>query len=59
VEGAQLEVLGVSRLHANKLWLPKEVRQRLGLEEGDRAYFYVNEAGEVVIAKSERGFKVK
>jgi len=54
-----LEVLGVSRLHGNKVWLPKEVRLRLRVKEDDMVYFYENDDGEIVIKKSEREFKLR
>ena len=49
-----MEVIGVSRVRGSKIWLPKEVRRRLGLSDGDMVYFYVNEKEEVVVKKSER-----
>jgi len=49
-----MEVIGVSRVVRSKIWLPKEVRRRLNLSEGDMVYFYVNEKEEVVVKKSER-----
>jgi AbrB family looped-hinge helix DNA binding protein len=54
-----MEVLGVTRVHGNKVWLPKEVRARLKVGENDLVYFYVNENGEVVVKKSEREFKLR
>ena len=44
----------MTRVRGNKIWLPKEVRRRLNLSEGDTIYFYVNEKEEVVVKKSER-----
>ena len=52
--GGSMEVIGVTRVRGNKIWLPKEVRRRLNLSEGDMVYFYVNEKEEVVVKKSER-----
>jgi len=52
--GGSMEVIGVSRVVRSKIWLPKEVRRRLNLSEGDMVYFYVNEKEEVVVKKSER-----
>jgi len=49
-----MEVIGVSRVRGSKIWLPKEVRRRLNIADGDMVYFYVNEKEEVVVKKSER-----
>jgi len=55
----EVEVLGVVRMYGNKIWIPKVVRDRLRLKDGDRVYFYENDAGEIVIKKSEKKFTLK
>lgn len=41
-----------------KTTIPLEIRQRLGISDGDRVLWYINEKGEVCIKKvAERRFK--
>jgi len=49
------EILGVSLVHSNgRVTLPKYVRERLNVKDGDLVYFYIDEEGKVVVKKSER-----
>lgn len=49
-----MEVVGLVRISQNRVWLPKRVREKLGVQDGDFVYFYVNDREEVVIKKSAR-----
>jgi len=47
-----MEVLGVAKVHGGgRIQLPKSVRERLKVKDGDHVYFYV-EKGKIVIEKS-------
>jgi AbrB family looped-hinge helix DNA binding protein len=52
--GGIMEVIGLVRISQNRVWLPKRVREKLGVQDGDFVYFYVNDREEVVIKKSAR-----
>jgi len=50
--GFLMEILGVAKVHGNgRIQLPKQVRERLKVEDGDYVYFYV-EKGKIVVEKS-------
>jgi AbrB family looped-hinge helix DNA binding protein len=52
-----MEILGVSKVHnKGKVTLPKEVRKKLEVEDGDLVYFYVDERGRIVVEKSRPSF---
>jgi AbrB family looped-hinge helix DNA binding protein len=52
-----MEILGVSKVHnKGKVTLPKEVRKRLEVGDGDLVYFYVDERGHVVVERSRPSF---
>jgi AbrB family looped-hinge helix DNA binding protein len=54
-----MNVLGIARVYANRIWIPKNVRDRLGIKDGDLVYFYENDEDEIVIKKSCKKFEVK
>jgi len=49
-----MEILGTAKVHGHgKIQIPKEVRRRLKVKDGDIVYFYV--VGEkIVMEKSEK-----
>jgi len=50
-----LNVLGTSKVHGRgKVVIPKEVREKIDVRDGDLVYFLEDERGEVVLRKSER-----
>jgi looped-hinge helix DNA binding domain, AbrB family len=49
-----MEVLGVTKVSGNRVWIPKTVRERLRIKDSDLVYFYENDDGEIVIKKVKR-----
>ena len=52
-------VLSISKVfQRGKVVIPKEVRERLKIKDGDRILWYLNELGEVCVKKvEERAFR--
>jgi SpoVT / AbrB like domain. len=46
-----MEVLGVTKVSGNRIWIPKIVRERLRIRDSDLVYFYENDDGEIVNKK--------
>jgi looped-hinge helix DNA binding domain, AbrB family len=53
-EVIEMRVLGVAKVYNNKVWIPKIVRDKLNISDGDLVYFYENDNDEIVIKKAKR-----
>jgi AbrB family looped-hinge helix DNA binding protein len=54
-----MNILGIAKVYANRIWIPKNVREKLSIRDGDLVYFYENDENEIVIKKSGKKFEIK
>lgn len=48
-----VEVIQTTRLYDNRIFVPKEIRDRFELDNGMKLLWGINKDGEIVIARAE------
>lgn len=48
-----IEIIQVTKLSQSKVYVPKRVRSRLNIKDGDRIMWIINERGELVVRNSK------
>jgi len=48
-----IEIIQVSKLSQSKVYVPKRVRSRLNIKDGDRIMWIINERGELIVRNSK------
>lgn len=47
-----IEVIQVTKINQSKAFIPKRVRQLLGIDSGDYILWAVNEKGDIIVKKN-------
>lgn len=54
-----MNIIKTTKVYQNKVWIPAEIRERLGITDGDKIIWKQNDFGEIVIEKNKKKRKRK